>query len=115
MLSQHERELLNKSHFDGIKKGMNAKVEFRDNNAQKVKETKAAISKKNTELEKKLQDCELLITRLKKAVHSEKAEKTKFKRYYENELAKEKSAEFQKSTNNLGMIGKLNLQPVLAQ
>lgn len=79
-MSQHERELLQKSQFDGIRKGVNAKAEVREGKKEQMKETKAAISKKNTELEKKVQECEILITRLKKALHNEKIEKSKFKR-----------------------------------
>ena len=79
-----------------------------------MKETKAAITRKNTELEKRITDYDVLVTRLKKALHSEKMDKAKFKRYYENELAKEKKENFEKSERN-HTIGKLNLQPVLLQ
>ena len=47
---KHELELLKNTANAGIKKGLNAKAEVREGKKEQVKETKAAISKKNTEL-----------------------------------------------------------------
>ena len=50
---------------------------------------------------------------MKKALHSEKIDKAKFKRWYENELAKEKKEGHFDKAERGHTIGKLNLQPVL--
>ena len=57
------------------------------------------------------QDKDIEINRLKRDLHNQKMEKAKFKRYYENELAKEKKEYDSKGAT----VGKLNLQPVLQQ
>ena len=108
---KHELELLKNTSNPGIKKGLNAKAEVREGKKEQVNETKAAISKKNTELEKKNQEKEGEINRLKRALHTEKMEKAKFKRYYENELA-EKKKDYESKGAIGGKLG-LNLQPVL--
>ena len=108
---KHELELLKNTANAGIKKGLNAKAEVREGKKEQVKETKAAISKKNTELQKTNQEKDIEINRLKRDLHNQKMEKAKFKRYYENELAKEKKDYDSKGPT----VGKLNLQPVLQQ
>ena len=108
---KHELELLKNTANAGIKKGLNAKNEVREGKKEHVNETKAAISKLNTQLEKKNQEKDNEINRLKILLKNEKVEKVKFKRYYENELAEKKKDYDSKGPS----VGKLNLQPVLQQ
>ena len=53
MITEHEKELLSKSTSEGLKRALNAKVEHREQKKEQYNATKAAISKRNVELEKK--------------------------------------------------------------
>lgn len=53
LLNDHEREMLQNSKNEGLKKTVHAKLENREAKKEQYNETKAALAKKNAELEKK--------------------------------------------------------------
>ena len=50
MLTDHEKELLENSKSEGLKKAVNAKLEDRERKKENVNQTKASIAKENVEL-----------------------------------------------------------------
>lgn len=88
MITEHEKELLSKSTSEGLKRALNAKVEHREQKKEQYNATKAAISKRNVELEKKTLEQDIALKRLEKQLDTANTEKNKFKRLYEEEKRK---------------------------
>ena len=65
MATVHEQELINNSKNEGLKKAVNAKVENREAKKEQYNANKAALAKRNAELEKKHLENEVQIRRLK--------------------------------------------------
>ena len=53
LMSAHEKEMVQNSKNEGLKKAVNAKVENREAKKEQYNATKAALAKRNAELEKK--------------------------------------------------------------
>ena len=88
MLTDHEKELLENSKSEGLKKAVNAKLEDRERKKENVNQTKASIAKENVELQRKMLENEGAIRRLEKALSNSQGEKSRFKRLYEEEKRK---------------------------
>ena len=52
-MTVHEKEMLQNSKNEGLKKAVNAKVENREAKKENYNANKAALAKRNAELEKK--------------------------------------------------------------
>ena len=66
LLNEHEKELLQNSKSEGLKKAVNAKLENREAKKENYNATRAALAKRNAELEKKQLESQINAKRIEK-------------------------------------------------
>ena len=87
-MTSHEKDIAQNSKNEGLKRAVGAKVATREANKEQYNANKAALAKRNAELEKKHLEIEIANKRLQKQLDSANVDKAKFKRMYEDEKRK---------------------------
>ena len=80
--------MLQNSKNEGLKKAVASKLENREAKKEQYNANKAALAKRNAELEKKLLENEVTMRRIKTQLDNANTDKAKFKRFYEEEKRK---------------------------
>ena len=65
LMTEHEKEMLANSRNEGLKQAVNAKVANREAKKEQYNANKAALAKRNAELEKKQVENEIALKRVK--------------------------------------------------
>ena len=80
LMTGHEKDMMQNSKNEGLKKAVNAKVENREAKKEQYNANKAALAKRNAELEKKQLESEITMKRIKMQLDTANQDKAKFKR-----------------------------------
>ena len=83
------------SKNETLKKAVNAKVENREAKKEQYNANKAALAKRNAELEKKQMENEISMKRIKHQLDTANQDKARFKRMYDEEKRKKNSTDDQ--------------------
>jgi len=65
-MTVHEKDIAQNSKNEGLKRAVGAKVENREAKKEQYNANKAALAKRNAELEKKFVEMDILVKRLSK-------------------------------------------------
>ena len=82
-MTDHEKDMVNNSKNEGLKKAVNATVQNREAKKEQYNAHKAALAKRNAELEKKILEQEIALKRVRSQLDTASQDKAKFKRMYD--------------------------------
>ena len=91
--STHEKDLIQNTKNEGLQKAVASKIASRQNKRDIYDQSKAALSRRNVEIEKKLVEQETQIRRLKQDLQNANIDKAKYKRFHDEEKRKKNAGE----------------------